>query len=57
MYRSPEPPNFASFASAARTGNPDATVAFNPGVVYRMLSPTPFEDFTTGEIDKPKSGS
>lgn len=54
MYRSPEAPNFASFAAAARAGNPDAVVAFNPGVVYRMLSLTPYEDFTAGEIDKPE---
>jgi len=54
MYRSPEPPNFASFAAAARAGNRDAAVAFNPGVVYRMLSLTPCEDFTAGEIDKPE---
>ncbi len=53
MYRSPDPPNFASFAAAARAGNPDAIVAFNPGVVYRILSMTPYEDFTAGEIDKP----
>ncbi len=54
MYRSLDPPNFASFAAAARAGNPDAAVAFNPGVVYRMLSLTPHEDFTAGEIDKPE---
>lgn len=54
MYRMPGPPNFASFAAAARAGNPDAAVAFNPGVVYRMLSLTPYEDFTAGEIDKPE---
>jgi hypothetical protein len=54
MYRSPDSPNFASFAAAARAGNPDAAVAFNPGVVYRMLSLTPYEDFTAGEIDKPE---
>lgn len=54
MYRSPDPPNFASFAAAARAGNPDAAVAFNPGVVYRILSITPYEDFTAGEIDKPE---
>jgi hypothetical protein len=54
MYRSPEAPNFASFAAAARAGNPGAAVAFNPGVVYRMLSVTPYEDFTAGEIDKPE---
>jgi len=41
------------FAAAARAGNPDSAVAFNPGVVYRMLSLTPHEDFTAGEIDKP----
>jgi len=52
MYRLPEAPNFASFAAAARAGNPDAAVAFNPGVVYRMLSITPYEDFTAGEIDQ-----
>ncbi len=54
MYRSPEAPNFASFAAAARAGNPDAAVAFNPGVFYRMISITPYEDFTAGEIDKPE---
>ena len=54
MYRSPEAPNFASFAAAARAGNPDAIVAFNPGVIYRILSLTPYEDFTAGEIDKPE---
>jgi len=54
MYRSPDPPNFASFAAAARAGNPDAAIAFNPGVVYRLLSLTPYEDFTAGEIDNPE---
>jgi hypothetical protein len=54
MYRSPEPPNFASFAAAARAGNPDASIGFNPGVVYRILSMTPYEDYTAGEIDKPE---
>ncbi|MFB3779318.1 MAG: hypothetical protein ACE141_17000 [Bryobacteraceae bacterium] len=53
MYRSPDPPNFASFAAAARAGNPDRALAFNPGVVYRILSVTPHEDFTAGEIDQP----
>jgi len=53
MYRSAEAPNFGSFAAAARAGNPDAVLAFNPGVVYRILSITPYEDFTAGEIDKP----
>jgi hypothetical protein len=54
MYRSPDPPNFASFAAAARAGNPDSAVAFNPGVFYRMLSLTPSEDFIAGEIDQPE---
>lgn len=54
MYRTPEPPNFASFAAAARAGNPDAAVAFNPGVVYRTISISPEEDFTAGEIDHPE---
>lgn len=54
MYRSRQAPNFASFAAAARAGNPHAAVAFNPGVVYRLLPLTPHEDFTAGEIDKPE---
>lgn len=57
MYRSVEAPNFASFAAAARTGNPDSAVAFNPGVIYRLISVSPDEDFTAGEIDKPDQAS
>ncbi len=53
MYRSDEPPNFASFAAAARAGNPGRAISFNPGVVYRILSLTPHEDYTAGEIDQP----
>jgi hypothetical protein len=53
MYRSSDPPNFASFATAARSGNPDSVVAFNPGVVDRLLSVTPHEDYTAGEINLP----
>ncbi|QNI38614.1 hypothetical protein H7846_12875 [Edaphobacter sp. 4G125] len=53
MYRSAASPNFSSFAAAARAGNPDSCVAFNPGVIYRILSMSPEEDFTAGEIDKP----
>jgi alpha-L-fucosidase len=52
MYRSATPPNFASFAAAARAGNPNAVVAFNPGVVDRALSVTPYEDYTGGEINE-----
>lgn len=57
MYRSVTAPNFASFAAAARAGNPDSCVAFNPGVIYRILSMSPDEDFTAGEIDKPDMAS
>jgi alpha-L-fucosidase len=53
MYRGKEPPNFESFAAAARAGNPNSAVAFNPGVVYRTISITPFEDYTAGEVDLP----
>ncbi len=54
MYRLADPPNFASFAAAARAGNADSAVAFNPGVIYRLISVSPEEDFTAGEIDKPE---
>jgi len=53
MYRTDTAPNFASFAAAARTGDPQAIVAFNPGVVPRILSLTPHEDYTAGEINDP----
>ena len=53
LYRGKEPPNFESFAAAARAGNPDGVVAFNPGVVYRTISVTPFEDYIAGEVDQP----
>jgi hypothetical protein len=54
MYRTAEPPHFASFAAAARAGNPDSVLAFNPGVVDRILSVTPEEDYTAGEINDPE---
>lgn len=53
MYRYPEPPNFASFAAAARAGNPDSAVAFNPGVYNRLRSLTSYEDYLAGEINDP----
>ena len=53
MYRSITTPNFSSFAAAARAGSPRSCVAFNPGVIYRIISVSPDEDFTAGEIDKP----
>jgi unsaturated rhamnogalacturonyl hydrolase len=53
MYRTTDTPNFTSFARAARQGNPESIVAFNPGVVPRIISVTPEEDYTAGEIDHP----
>jgi len=55
MYRFPDPPNFASFAAAARAGNPDRLVAFNPGVVNPIITMTPEEDYTAGEINDPRA--
>ncbi len=51
MYRRPEAPNFASFAAAARAGNPDSLLAFNPGVHTPVIRYTEHEDYTAGEID------
>jgi hypothetical protein len=53
MYRTADAPNFATFAAAARAGNPDSALAFNPGVIHRLISITPFEDYIAGEIDDP----
>lgn len=55
MYRHPEPPNFASFAAAARAGNPESVVAFNPGVYNRLRSLTSYEDYIAGEINDPNA--
>jgi hypothetical protein len=54
MYRSATPPNFSSFAAAARAGNPDSIVAFNRGVIYPIISITEQEDYTAGEINEPE---
>ena len=54
MYEYPDPPNFESFAAAARSGNPNSIVAFNPGVCVPIISLTPFEDYTAGEITEPE---
>ncbi|HEV2133240.1 MAG TPA: alpha-L-fucosidase [Terracidiphilus sp.] len=54
MYRSCQPPNFTSFAAAARAGNPKSAVAFNPGVYHRIFSPSPHGDYTAGEMDLPE---
>ena len=54
MYRHPEAPNFESFAAAARAGNPDSMVAFNPGVRNPIITLAPEEDYTAGEINEPE---
>jgi len=50
MYRHPDAPNFASFAAAVKSGNPDALVAFNPGVKVPVICHSEHEDYTAGEI-------
>ncbi len=60
MYLLPDPPNFASLAAAARAGNPDSIVAFNPGVIGQghpgrrpdreLITQTEHEDYTAGEV-------
>ncbi|MBN1346400.1 MAG: alpha-L-fucosidase [Phycisphaerae bacterium] len=50
MYRFEDAPNFASFAAALRAGNPDAIVAFNPGVKIPVVCHTKYEDYTAGEV-------
>ncbi len=55
MYRHREAPNFDSFRAALRAGNPDAMVAFNPGIAPnrpRIITMAGSgEDYTAGEID------
>ena len=53
MYRNAEAPNFASFAAAARSGNLGSIVGFNPGVLNPIITLTPEEDYTAGEINDP----
>jgi hypothetical protein len=51
MYRFDDEPNFASFAAALRAGNPQAIVAFNPGVCVPVVVHTKYEDYTAGEVN------
>lgn len=50
MYRHSDAPNFGSFAAALKAGNPDALVAFNPGVLTPVVCHAEDEDYTAGEI-------
>lgn len=52
MYRGGAP-NFQTFASAARHGNAQSILAFNPGVENPIRPVTAFEDYTAGETDDP----
>jgi Alpha-L-fucosidase/F5/8 type C domain len=54
MYGYSQPPNFYSFAAAARAGNPDSIIAFNPGPKYPLTSLSNHEDYTAGEIFDPR---
>ena len=47
MYRHEDAPNFRSFTEAMKAGNPDALVAFNPGV--KVVCHSQYEDYTAGE--------
>ena len=51
MYRFRDEPNFASFARALKAGNPEAIVAFNPGVRIPVAAHTRFEDYSAGEVN------
>jgi len=50
MYRHSDEPNFGSLAAALKAGNPDALVAFNPGVLTPVICHAEHEDYTAGEI-------
>jgi len=51
MYRFEDEPNFASLSAALRAGNPDAIVAFNPGVRAAVVAHTKHEDYAAGEVN------
>ena len=53
MYRHESPPNFASFAAAARSCNSNSLISFNPGVLDPIITMTEHEDYTAGEMDTP----
>jgi alpha-L-fucosidase len=45
-----EPPNLATLADTLRSGNPNAIIAFNPGVKVPVIAYSEHEDYTAGEI-------
>jgi hypothetical protein len=50
LYRHADEPNYRSFAAAMKAGNPDALVAFNPGVKVPVVCHSECDDYTAGEI-------
>jgi len=51
-YQHPDAPNYRSFATALKAGNPDSLVTFNNGLRTPLYSMTEYEDFTPGEIER-----
>ena len=49
-YPDHEEPNFRTLAAALRAGNPNAIIAFNPGIHTPVIHYTDHEDFTAGEV-------
>ena len=57
MYRSAQAPNFESFAAAARAGNRASAIAFNPGVVTRLISIDAARGLHGGRAERSGSGA
>lgn len=53
MYNYTNPPNWDTFAAAARSGNSASILAFNPSVQVPIQASAPQEDYTAGETDHP----
>jgi hypothetical protein len=43
-------PNLKTLAKVLRSGNPDAILAFNPGVKVPVIAYSEYEDYTAGEV-------
>ncbi len=54
LYDFPDEPNFASLASAVRSGNPDSCFCANPGVDVNPRTICVEEDYTSGENTRPE---